>query len=316
MSKLGIALQAFAMASISGGYVPPSYYRKQTTYNRDERHDQLSVTNPDPKVAQSVSTFVQGSASSNACAGVNQTITSIGTTLVTMNCTGTVNMSTWAAGFSGGGGAFSKSAISVTNGQVFLIENSSGTASRQATFICDHSVGNCKTGAGGPANGAVCSTPAGLSLSNLVCAAASTSGYNGGLATNSIGSTKFNGGTGHGGSGYSFAGGGAAGPDGAGQDGVASTAGGAGDNGLGGAGGSSVSGSHNGVSNALGGGGAGCKANPGGAGGGNPGAGGASCNGGAYTNGDGQVVIHGALSPEMEILTGGSGYSGGTISAA
>lgn len=311
MNKLGIALQAFAMASISGGYVPSSYYRKQTTYDRDTRRDRLSVTNP--KVAQSVSTFVQGGAAS-ACAGVNQTITSTGTTLVTMNCTGTVNMSTWAPGFNGGGGAFAKSAISVTNGQVFLAENGGGN--QQATFICDHSVSNCKTGVGGPANGPACSTPTGLSLGNLVCAAASTGGlYQGGLAANSIGSTKFNGGTGTSGfSGYSFAGGGAAGPDGAGKNGT-SSGGGAGDNGLGGAGGT-VPGVHNGVSNALGGGGAGCTTNPSGAAGGAPGGGGASCNGGAYTNGNGQLVIHGALSPEMEILTGGSGYGGGTISAA
>lgn len=300
MNKLGVALQAFAMASISGGYVPSSYYRKQTTYDRDTRHDRLSVTNP--KVAQSVSAFVQGGAG-NACAGVNQTITSTGTTLATMTCTGTVNFSSWGPGLvaNGAGGQFAKSALSVTNGQVwvaYVAPAPAAGASGHPAFWCPQAQANCTRAQIDPGNSGGCTTPAGLSTSNFVCAASGNSTS----VSNSVGTTKFHGGT------SSGPGGGAAGPDGNGNNDNGTT-GGSGDAGLGGAGGT---GAGNGVSNALGGGGGGSNGLGGAPGGGS----------GAYgaTGSRGQDVVHGWLctppADEGRIQVAGSGYGGGTISAA
>lgn len=305
--KLGILLSA--VAGLGGSGALPTYYRPKTYENK--KIDLDRVTNSG-KMAQSVSTFVQGGAS-GPCAGVNQTITSTGITLVTMTCTGTVNMSGWGAGSVAAGGGFAKSAISVTNGQVFTAYVGTVSSSATATFICDHSVANCKVTAGGVPNGPNCNTPAGLSTANLVCAA-SAQFNTPGSATNSVGViAKFTGGA-HYTTGYLDAGGGGAGPDGNGLNGT-STHGGAGDNGSGGAGGL-VSGSHNGVSNPLGGGGGACNNGPNGVTGGLPGGGSPSCNAAFGAPGGGQIVIHGELDPELQILTGGSGYGGGTISVA
>lgn len=300
--KLGILLSA--VAGLGGSGALPTYYRPKTYENK--KIDLDRVTNSG-KIAQSVSTFVQGGAG-NACAGVNQTITSTGTTLVTITCTGTVTFESWGPGNLNGGN-FSSSALSVTNGQVWVSYNPPGTINHPS-FWCPQAQTNCSVAViNSTPNGAcpsVGSYPAGLTGANFVCAGSGNQHTSASPGAAAIGTTRFKGGAQVG-----YPGGGGAGPDGVGLDGSGST-GGAGDNGSGGAGGI---GCNPGVSNVKGGGGAGAcgSAENGGAPGGGAG-------GGGGTNGRGQGLVHGWLcAPPNDggrIRVAGSGYGGGTISAA
>lgn len=352
MSKLGVILtSSLSLGGVVAAYVPRSSYpRRDDTYARaDDLVAQLNskfspgesprlpldrITN----LAQLFNFPQPPPPSAAGCVGVSQTFTSTGT--FTSGCTGTLTMEAWGMGggvFSdymnaGGGGAFAKTTtIAVTNGQTWLAVVPAGTiiATGRPSFICPTAVGACFSGL------TSCSG-VGLTTSNFVCAdngRAGTAGAGsslGGSTAKSVGVTLFAGGKG-GAAGSTTAGaggGGAAGSDGAGADGTNSSTnhggdGGTADNGFGGVGGTGSTGNNNtqGADNVKGGGGTGGSLRTdtiyqlqGGAPGGGSGA-------GVYTfpvpGTPGRVVVHSDASDVLTpVLTGGSGYSGGTVGMA
>lgn len=318
-SKLGIALQAFALASFSPGYQPPTYNRRTQTY---QRHEGASHADLDRlrqmALLPATHAGLGAPAGGGGCSAFDQVITATGISTVTMNCTGTISMRTWGGGssysYGGQAGAFASSPLGVTNGEVITVyvavsapTNTEGAGS----FACPHSVSNCTSAAILGATSWKCTTPSGLSTANFACASGGNGASLYGDVAHSVGTVAFAGGHGGNGSGGSHAGGGAGGPDGAGGN-FSGTTGGAGDNGSGGAGGTS---GNSGASNAKGGGGGGSGAatNGGAPGGGSGGNGGTT----AGTGGRGQVELKGLsmLSPDgRPIDNAGSGYGGGTVS--